>query len=334
MTTPARISYGIMAVLLVLTGWLHLATLVFSSLFGYFALRLFSFGRSRLLGVVLYVFAVTGISVGVFYFSRQVYVTLPKIAETTIPAVTEYAERQGVELPFTDYASLKTLAMNEVKERVANFGRYARTVLIQVAMLIIGLVVAVSLFLNARWEMEGDPHAVKGSLYALVSQELALRFRTFYRSFATVIGAQLFISVINTTLTAVFLVYNGFPYAPVLIALTFLCGLLPIVGNIMSNTLIVGVAFTISPRMALLALIFLVVIHKLEYFLNSKIIGDRIKNPMWLTLLALVLGEKLMGIPGMILAPVVLHYIKVEASRNKPSDLAREPAPSGPSAGV
>jgi predicted PurR-regulated permease PerM len=30
-----------------------------------------------------------------------------------------------------------------------------------------------------------------------------------------------------------------------------------------------------------------------------------------------VLGEKLMGIPGMILAPVVLHYIKVEASRNK-----------------
>ena len=28
-----------------------------------------------------------------------------------------------------------------------------------------------------------------------------------------------------------------------------------------------------------------------------------------------LLGEKLMGLPGMILAPVVLHYIKVEASR-------------------
>ena len=67
----------------------------------------------------------------------------------------------------------------------------------------------------------------------------------------------------------------------------------------------------------LFALIFLVVIHKLEYFLNSKIIGDRIKNPMWLTLIGLVIGEKLMGVPGMILAPVVLHYIKVEASRNK-----------------
>ena len=44
---------------------------------------------------------------------------------------------------------------------------------------------------------------------------------------------------------------------------------------------------------------------------------------MWLTLVALVLGEKLMGIPGMILAPVVLHYIKVETSRNKLSDVVR-----------
>ena len=69
--------------------------------------------------------------------------------------------------------------------------------------------------------------------------------------------------------------------------------------------------------MALFALIFLITIHKLEYFLNSKVIGNRIKNPMWLTLLGLLLGEKLMGIPGMILAPVVLHYIKVEASRAK-----------------
>ena len=61
----------------------------------------------------------------------------------------------------------------------------------------------------------------------------------------------------------------------------------------------------------------LIVLHKLEYFLNSKIIGGRIKNPMWLTLLGLILGERLMGIPGMILAPVVLHYIKVEASKQK-----------------
>jgi predicted PurR-regulated permease PerM len=69
------------------------------------------------------------------------------------------------------------------------------------------------------------------------------------------------------------------------------------------------------------------VIHKLEYFLNSKIIGSRIKNPMWLTLIGLLIGERLMGIPGMILAPVVLHYVKVEASRAKAESAATGEAP-------
>jgi len=324
MTKPARISYAIMAVLLVLIGWLHLATLVLTTLFGYFAVRQFSFGRSKVLGVALYVIAVAAIGYGLFYFSRQAYVTLPKIVETTIPAVVNYAEKQGIELPFTDYASLKTVTLNEIKEKLTNVGRYARVAVFQIAMLIIGLVVAVSLFINAKWEVEGDPDVVKDSLYSTVVRELVIRFQTFYDSFAKVIGAQITISTINTALTAVFLIWNGFDYAMVIIVLTFLCGLLPIIGNLMSNTLIIGVGFTISPKMALFALIFLVVIHKLEYFLNSKIIGDRIKNPMWLTLLGLVLGEKLMGIPGMILAPVVLHYIKVEASRNKVSDLPGE----------
>ncbi|MSU57053.1 MAG: AI-2E family transporter [Pedosphaera sp.] len=326
MTTSVRISYVIMAVLLVLIGWLHLATLVLTGLFGYFALNFLSFGRSKILGVALYVIAVVGIGYGLVYFSRQAYKTLPEIADSTIPAVVNFAEEKGIELPFSDYASAKTLAIQRVKDSVANIGRYAKEATLQVAMLLIGLVVAVSLFLNARWETESDPDVVKGSLYSTVVRELTQRVETFYASFARVIGAQIVISIINTGLTAVFLMWNNFKYATVIIVLTFLCGLLPIIGNILSNILIVGVAFTISPQMALIALVFLVVIHKLEYFLNSKIIGDAIKNPMWLTLIGLVIGEKLMGVPGMILAPVVLHYIKVESSRNRPGEAAPAPA--------
>jgi predicted PurR-regulated permease PerM len=328
MNQSARISYVIMAVLLVVIGWFHLGTLVLTSLFGYFALRLFSFGRSKTLGVALYLITVAAIGYGLYFFSSQAYKTLPELADKTIPAVVNYAEKQGVELPFADYASLKTLALEEVKDRIANVGRYAREASLQFAMLIIGLVVALSLFINEKWEVEDGPDAVKGSLYSTVARQLMLRFETFYASFARVIGAQITISIINTALTALFLLWNSYPYATVIIVLTFLCGLLPIIGNLISNTLIVGVGFTISPQVALIALIFLVVIHKLEYFLNSKIIGDRIRNPMWLTLIGIVLGEKLMGIPGMILAPVVLYYIKVEASRNKASDHATDLTPA------
>jgi len=333
MTTSARVSYVIMAVLFVLVGWLHVGTLLLTVLFGYFALNFFSFNWSKTLGVTLYLILVTGMIWGLIFFSKQAYKTLPEIANETIPAVVNYAEKQGIELPFTDYASLKSLALKEVNERIANVGRYAKEATLQVAMFIIGLVVALSFFINKKWDVESEPDAVKDNLYTTVARQLIVRFETFYASFARVIGAQIIISIINTALTSVFLIWNGFPYATVIIALTFLCGLLPIIGNIMSNTLIVGVAFTIpdnGPRMALVSLIFLVVIHKLEYFLNSKIIGDRIKNPMWLTLIGIVLGEKLMGIPGMILAPVVLHYIKIEASKRKLMD---EHPPGEPPAG-
>lgn len=317
MSRQTRISYAIMVVLLVLVGWLHLGTLVLTSLFGYFAIQKFSLGRSRLLGISIYIIAVAGIGYGLFFFSRQAYTQLPVIANTTIPIVVDYARSQEIELPFTDYDSLKTLAKEEVSTRVQNVGRYIRTATFEIASLLIGLFVAASLFLNVRWGEEDDPHTTRDSLYTMVVGELVTRTVTFYASFSRVIGAQIIISIINTALTAVFLLWNGFNFAPVLIMLTFLCGLLPIIGNIISNTLIIFVAFTISPKMALVSLIFLVVIHKLEYFLNSKIIGDRIKNPMWLTLLGIIIGEKLMGIPGMILAPVVLHYVKIEASKAK-----------------
>src|SRR5207245_7391714 len=112
----------------------------------------------------------------------------------------------------------------------------------------------------------------------------------------------------------VFVVAVHLPHTVVVIGMTFLCGLLPVIGNLISNAIVVGIGFTVSPRMALASLVFLVVVHKLEYLLNSKIVGHRIRNPLWLTLLGLVLGETLMGVPGMILAPVVLNYIKMETS--------------------
>src|SRR5438445_12903036 len=156
---------------------------------------------------------------------------------------------------------------------------------------------------------------MRNNLFTLCTQAISQRFQLFYGSFATVMGAQLAISAINTTLTAIFVFTVNLHYAAVVIGATFVCGLIPIIGNLISNTIIVGIGITVSPTMALVTLIFLVVIHKLEYFLNSKIVGDRIKTPFWLTLLGLIIGEKLIGIPGMILAPVILHYIKLETAQ-------------------
>ncbi|MEI6518338.1 MAG: AI-2E family transporter, partial [bacterium] len=138
--------------------------------------------------------------------------------------------------------------------------------------------------------------------------------------FHTVMGAQLIISAVNTFCTSLFLLTlsifdTPLPYSFVIVVVTFLCGLLPIVGNLISNSVIFCIGLTQSVNLALISLSYLIVLHKFEYFLNSKIIGGRIKNPMWLTLLCLLIGERLAGIPGMILAPVLLNYLKLEASQ-------------------
>lgn len=319
MSLPARLSYVFIAMLIIAAGWLKLATPLVTVLFCFFALHVFSFGGRKKLGLSIFLLVLAGVGAGFYFFVKQSAVAIPRIAEETIPVVLAWTEQKGIELPFTDYASLRALAISTVQHEFDGIGKYAGVALIQAAAVIIGIVVAVSLFLNSKFDLAPHQAAQSNNLYTMTAHEIALRFGTFYSSFATVMGAQILISTINTTLTAGFLFWNDLPYAKVLVGVTFLCGLLPIIGNIISNTFIVGVAFTISPKLALIALVFLVVLHKAEYFLNSKIVGDRIQNPMWLTLIGLVLGEKLMGIPGMILAPVILHYIKVEAKRSRVS---------------
>ena len=316
MTTAARISYGVLVLMLVLAGVLHLGAPLLAVLFSYFALgQLLLLTKRKWLALLSFILVALGIAFCAVYFTRAALAALPEVAEHSIPSASAWAQARQIELPFTDFDSLKALIIDSAKEEahyLRNVIRLAGNTTTTLLFLLIGIVVAISLFFNSQLDLYRETHKTKNNLYSILADEIATRFRDFYRSFATVMGAQITISLINTLLTAIFVLIVRLPNGALIIALTFLCGLLPIVGNLVSNTIIVCLAFTISLKIALVALIFLIAIHKLEYFLNSKIIGDRIRNPVWLTLLALIIGERLMGIPGMVLAPVVLNYLRME----------------------
>ena len=317
--TPVRFSFLFMIGTILLVGTLHLATPLLAALFAYLALTRLYFlkHRGKWVAIVLFLILIAALAYGLAHFLNQTIRALPRIADQAIPLVIQWAKEHQIELPFTDYDSLKELAFDAVKTQVqflGGFAKFARGATSQFVFLIVGCIVAIGVFVNPRLELDRDQQAVRNNLYSLCCEQIAQRFQTLYSSFATVMGAQLIISAINTLITAVFVMVVSLPYPLVVIGMTFLCGMLPVVGNLISNSIVVGIAFTVSPKMALVGLVFLVVINKLEYVLNSKIVGDRIKNPLWLTLLALILGEKLMGVPGMILAPVILNYIKLEAS--------------------
>lgn len=315
--TPRRFSFVLLAATLVLAGWQHMSTLLLTVFFSVFVLRKLHVTKARWPAVVFFVIVLLLLGYGTVRFLRAAVVAIPTIAEQSIPTVMSFAESHGINLPFDDYASLKDSVIGAVREQtqyVNSAATLARGASMQLLLFIAGLVVAVSVFLSGRIDLDRGRHALERNLYSACCDEVEERFRLFYGSFETVMGAQVLISLINATLTVAFMLLAGLPHAAVIFGVAFLCGLLPIIGNLISNTIIVCVGFLISPAMALAALVFLVVVHKLEYFLNSTIIGVRIRKPLWLTLVALVVGEHLMGVPGIILAPVVLNYIKVEAS--------------------
>ena len=314
--TPARLSYGILAATIILAGLLHLGVPLLVVLFSYFALRqLYFLTKRKWLALILFGIVVAAIAAAAVYFTRAAILALPDVADTSIPSASAWAQKRQIELPFNDFESLKQAvsdALGQEAHYLRNVANFAKTTTMAIVFSILGIVAAGSLFYKTGLDPHRSTHRVKNNLYSVCCDEVSTRFRDFYRSFATVMGAQITILLINTVLTAIFLLAIRLPHAPLLIAVTFVCGLVPIVGNLVSNTVIVFVALTVSLKLAIAALVFLVLIHKLEYLLNSKIIGDRIRNPVWLTLIALIIGERLMGIPGLILAPVVLNYLRVE----------------------
>jgi predicted PurR-regulated permease PerM len=137
-------------------------------------------------------------------------------------------------------------------------------------------------------------------------------------SFRRVVFAQFWIAAINTLFTGLYLAVLlpllgiELPLIKTMIIVTFVAGLLPVLGNLISNTVIVLVSLSNSVFVAVGSLAYLVIIHKLEYFLNARIIGTRIRAAAWEMLIAMLVMEAAFGIVGLIAAPIYYAYLKDE----------------------
>jgi predicted PurR-regulated permease PerM len=151
-----------------------------------------------------------------------------------------------------------------------------------------------------------------------LTEEIARHAARLVTAFQRVVFAQFWISMINTFFTWLYLgvVLPAFgvdvPLVKILVMLTFIVGLLPIIGNLISNTAIVVVCLSQGVPVAVASLVYLVVVHKLEYFLNARIIGSHIKARAFELLIAMLVMEAAFGITGLIAAPIFYAYFKEE----------------------
>jgi len=214
----------------------------------------------------------------------------------------------------TDAETLRDDAAGWLREHAVELRKAGGEVGRGLAYALIGMVIGALLAVR-----EIAPARVPGPL-ARALQRCALLVED---SFSRVVLAQIRISALNTLLTAIYLagVLPAFgvhlPLTKTMIALTFVAGLLPIIGNLISNTVIVIISFSYSLPIAAASLAFLVIVHKLEYFINARIVGSRINASAWELLFAMLVMEAAFGLAGVIAAPVFYAYAKAELVARK-----------------
>lgn len=314
MTKAAKISYALMALLLVAILAFRMGYVVLVALFAFMFMEALSRafkGRAtgpaaRWLAALGFIIAASAIIVIFLRFVRETLLTLPDIMESALPQMINLAQKYGLELPFANFQDFRELVNSKILGNAMRITWASTLLTLEVFNIIIGIVAAVLFFVG------GATPRYEANLFDAVRKETNTRIRKFMYSFEKVFGAQVVISGINTVLTALFLYFIAMPHLAFLTTMTFIIGIMPVIGNIITNTVIVITALGLSLNKALLALLFLILIHKLEYFLNSKIMGSSINLPMWQMLVAILIGNTVMGIPGIMLAPAILHYIKSE----------------------
>jgi predicted PurR-regulated permease PerM len=210
----------------------------------------------------------------------------------------------------TDAETVKTAIVDWLKEHAETLKIAGGTVSLGLVHALMGILLAIMVFFRHVTHRDRQ----RGAL----AQALAEKVDRFADAFARIATAQVKISAVNTVLTAAYLLVVlplfgiRVPFSTTIVMVTFICGLIPVLGNLISNTVIVVLSLGISVGTAVASLVFLVLIHKLEYLINSRIVGSETDSQAWEILLAILIGETAFGVGGVVMAPIIYAFVKRE----------------------
>jgi len=263
--------------------------------------------------VVLVVFsAVTAAGFGIVAFLKSEHgslaVLLARMADIVESSRATMPQWLAAYLP-GDTAAISEKIGQWLREHAADLQRIGQETGRSLAHILIGMVIGALASLRQVFDKaSGAPLAVA----------LNERIWRLGEAFRRIVFAQVRISAINAALTGIYLAVAlplfgvSLPLTKTMIVVTFIVGLLPVVGNLISNTVVVIVSLAYSPMVAAASLGFLVVIHKLEYFLNARIVGGQINARPCELLAAMLAMEAAFGIPGLVAAPICYAWLKDE----------------------
>jgi predicted PurR-regulated permease PerM len=209
-----------------------------------------------------------------------------------------------------DAENIKAGAVEWLKEHAETVKLAGGSFSLGIVHAIMGILLAVLVFFR---------HVTKkGETRGTLAECLTEKVDRFAHAFSAIATAQIKISAVNTALTGIYLLVvlplfgKHLPFATTIVIVTFVCGLIPVLGNLISNTVIVILSLGVSVGTAVASLVFLVLVHKLEYLINSRIVGGETDSQAWEILMAILLGETAFGVAGVVMAPIIYAFMKRE----------------------
>lgn len=334
-TTRSALPYNIAAWILMGLGFLyvmamHLLSALLAGLLVYELVALLapkfvsgrlSHSRAKIVVVALISATVLGLLIGVvavvvayFRTGTELPALLTKMAEIVETSRSLLPAAIAQYLPQGDESQIRAAIVEWLRTHAQEIKVFGGTAGHALVMVVVGLIIGAFVALN-----EGLPDHKLGPLaHAMVE-----RVDRLGAAFRRVVFAQVRISALNATLTGIYLYIAlpafgvQLPFVKTIVAITFIAGLIPVLGNLISNTVVVVISLSQGMYVAAASLGFLVVIHKLEYFVNARIIGGQIKAHAWELLVAMLAMEAAFGVRGVIAAPVFYAYLKRELSDHK-----------------
>ncbi|HEY5293695.1 MAG TPA: hypothetical protein VIJ43_15420 [Burkholderiales bacterium] len=208
-----------------------------------------------------------------------------------------------------DAEGLKLAAVVWLREHAAEVQLAGKEAGLALVHILIGMVIGALVSLREAGATQN---------YRPLARALAERVARLGQAFRRMVFAQVRIAALNTLFTGIYLALVlplfgvDLPLIKTMIAITFVASLLPVVGNLISNTVIVVVSLSHSLDAVAGSLAFLIAVHKFEYFLNARIVGAQIRASAWELLLAMLVMEAAFGIAGVVAAPIYYAYLKGE----------------------
>lgn len=151
---------------------------------------------------------------------------------------------------------------------------HALEVAVQLLMgMIIGLLIALGRINNSRLnKFQSNKLALtqainSNAMKISLRDTLKDRVKQLYLAFLDVVAAQITIATINTLFTAIYLLIIlplcgiHLPFGKTMVLVTFMTGLLPIIGNLVSNAIITLLSVTHSFELAITSIAFLISFH-------------------------------------------------------------------------